>query len=259
MSVILYEKRDHLVYITLNRPEAMNAISMELRRKLVEAYLEFRDDDSAWVAIVAGAGDRAFSAGADLKEIASNPTAQIADLWEGLPPLLGIHGIQLWKPVIAAISGFCLAGGLELALSCDMRVATEQSTFGLSEVLRGIIPASGGAQRLPRLLPMAIAMEMLLTGQRIDAQEAYRHGLVNRVVSAGQHIAAAEELARAVIACGPLAVRATKELAVRGLDMSLADAFRLGMLTSRLIRDTEDAKEGPRAFAEKRPPQFKGR
>jgi enoyl-CoA hydratase/carnithine racemase len=259
LSVVLYEKKDRLVYITLNRPDVMNALSIEVRRKLIEAWQEFRDDDDAWVAIISGAGDRAFSAGADLKEMASLPPAQIADLWEGTPPVLGIRGIELWKPVIAAINGFCLAGGLELAMSCDMRVATENSTFGLAEVTRAIIPGAGGTQRLPRLMPLAIAMEMLLCGKRIDAQEAYRFGLINRIVPPGQHLAAAEEIARTILGNGPLAVRAIKESALRGLEMSLEDGFRLEGLLSRLIRDTEDAKEGPRAFAEKRPPAYRGR
>lgn len=259
MSVVTYEKKGHLVYVTLNRPDVMNALSMEVRRRLIDAWQQYRDDDDAWVAIVTGAGDRAFSAGADLKEMASLPPAQIADLWEGTSPVLGIRGIELWKPVIAAINGFCLAGGLELAMSCDMRVATEGSSFGLAEATRAIIPGAGGTQRLPRLIPTGIAMEMLLSGKRIDAQEAYRYGLINRVVPAGQHLAAAEEIANAILGCGPLAVRAIKEAAVRGLEMSLEDGFRLEFLLSRLIRDTEDAKEGPRAFSEKRKAQYKGR
>lgn len=259
MSVVLYEKKDRLVYVTLNRPDVMNALSMEVRRKLIEAWQEFRADDDAWVAIVTGAGERAFSAGADLKEMASLPPAAVAELWEGTPPVLGVRGVTLWKPVIAAINGFCLAGGLELAMSCDMRVATEQSTFGLAEVTRAIIPGAGGTQRLPRLIPVGIAMEMLLTGKRINAQEALRYGLVNRVVPAGEHVAAAEEIAKTLLGNGPLAMRAIKEAALRGLDLPLEDGFRLEWLLSRLIRDTEDAKEGPRAFAEKRSPAYKGR
>ena len=170
-----------------------------------------------------------------------------------------MRGVTRWKPVIAAINGFCLGGGLELARSCDIRVATENSSFGLAEVTRAIIPGAGGTQRLPRLIPIGIAMEMLLTGKRIGAEEAHRWGLINRVVPAGQHIAAAEEIAETLLNNGPLAMRAIKEAALRGLDMPLEDGFRLEWLLSRLIRDTEDAKEGPRAFAEKRSPAYKGR
>ena len=259
MSTVLYEQKDKIVTITINRPEAMNAVDPETQRALVEAWTRFRDDDSAWVAILTGAGEKAFSAGADLKKMIPRAFApghrRDHDLGLG-----GItRGLEIWKPMIAAINGHCLAGGLELALACDLRLASPNATFGLTEVRWAIMPGAGGTQRLPRAVPLAKAMEMILTAQTIDAEEAYRIGLVNKVVPLPQLMPEATEWAQTLCERGPLGVRAAKESVIRGLSLPLADGLRLEAFLSATLRGTEDAIEGPKAFAEKRKPQFKAR
>jgi len=175
-------------------------------------------------------------------------------------PFGGItRGFECWKPIIAAINGYCLAGGLELALSCDVRIAAEHATFGLPEPKRAIIPAAGGTQRLPRMVPMAFAMELLLTGERFDAQTALRFGLVSKVVAADQLTATVEETAAKILECGPLAVRAIKRAAIQGREMSLEDGLRLESQLAGEVFRSEDAREGPTAFAQKRRPEYKGR
>lgn len=268
MSLVIYEVDDRVATLTLNRPEAMNALSRDLLVELRDAFEAFRRDEGARVAIVTGAGGRAFSAGADLKEMARGRGRR--DPEQPAPPsplarLLGRHsgylfgGTELWKPLVAAIRGYCLAGGLELALACDLRVASSDARFGLTEVTRGIIAGGGGTQRLPRALPLPIALELLFTGRHMTADEADRYGLVNRVVESERVMPVALELARAIAANAPLAVRASKEAALRGLDLRLEDGLRLEAYLSHAIGRTEDAREGPRAFAEKRPPRFEGR
>lgn len=259
-EAVVYEVRDRIAYITLNRPEAMNALNTAVRQGLSESLRSFRDDPDAWVAIISGAGERAFSAGADLKEMSAGREAEAAGT-QVAPPIAAGPGGDLitWKPIIAAIGGYCLAGGLELALRCDIRIASEDSRFGLTEVSRGIIPGGGGTQRLPRAIPVGLAMELIFTGKHITADEALRAGLINRVVPRGQEMAAAEEVARQINVNAPLAVRATKEAITRGLDMSLEDGLRLEALLSRMVRLSEDSREGPKAFAEKRPANFQAR
>jgi enoyl-CoA hydratase/carnithine racemase len=213
-----------------------------------------------WVSILSGAGDKAFSSGHDLKEDteegfdAANPNPGVK-----LEESASSENLEIWKPTIAAIKGYCLAGGLEVALQCDMRIASEDAKFGLSEVLRSLVPGGGGPQRLPRLVPMAIALELLLTGDMIDAQEAHRIGLVNHVVPSAEVLPEAEKLANKICGNGPLAVRAIKESAIRGMDMPLADALVLNTKLYQENYKTEDAKEGPLAFIEKRPPIYRGR
>ncbi len=263
MPDVLYERRDRLAIITLNRPEALNALNSSLRRDLLDAFVSFRDDPGAWVAIVTGSGDRAFSAGADLKEMSAGRQAELAGepvdpFWEAERVALN-RGLTIWKPIIAAINGFCLAGGLELALACDMRIAVDHARFGLTEVLRGILPGGGGTQRLPRIVPFGIALQMMLTGEHIDAAEAYRIGLVNKVVPSATLMAEAVALAERICANAPLSTRAIKESAYRGMNGSLEEGLRVESLLSRIIRTTDDSREGPRAFAEKRPAAFKGR
>jgi enoyl-CoA hydratase/carnithine racemase len=260
MPAVLYETRNRVAYITLNRPEAMNALNTEVRQGISDSLRRFREDAEVWVAIITGAGDRAFCAGADLKEMSNTLSSEAASGSFNVPIPAGPGGdVQTWKPIIAAINGYCLAGGLELALRCDLRVAAEHARFGLTEVSRGIIPGGGGTQRLPRAVPTALAMELIFTAKHITAEEAYRIGLINRVVPADQLMAAAEELADQINANAPLAVRASKEAIVRGLEMSLDDGLRLEGLLSRAVRLSEDAREGPRAFAEKRQANFQGR
>jgi enoyl-CoA hydratase/carnithine racemase len=256
---ILYEKRGHIAYVTINRPDRRNAIDPATSHELKAAFEEFKADDDAWVAILTGAGDQAFSAGADLLAMSQ----ALSGGGEGVPmnvPFGGItRGYECWKPIVAAINGYCLAGGLEIAISCDIRVAAEHAQFGLPEPRRAIIPAAGGTQRLPRSVPLAFAMELLLTGDRFDAQTALRFGLVSRVVPQADLMATAEEIAGKILECGPLAVRAIKQAVLRGREMSLEDGLRLEGQLAGPIFGTEDSREGPRAFAEKRKPAYKGR
>ena len=256
---ILYEKRGHIAYVTINRPERRNAIDAQTSHDMKAGFEAFKADDDAWVAILTGAGEQSFSAGADLVAMSQ----ALSGGGDGVPmnvPFGGItRGYECWKPIIAAINGYCLAGGLEIALSCDIRVAAEHAQFGLPEPKRAIIPGAGGTQRLPRAVPRAFAMELLLTGNRFDAETALRFGLVSRVVPQDKLMATAEEIAGSILECGPLAVRAIKEVATKGLEMSLEDGLRLEAQKTGPIFSTEDAREGPLAFAQKRKPEYKGR
>lgn len=263
MPTVLYEQKARVVTITINRPEAMNAIDPETHQALVDAWIRFRDDEAAWVAILTGAGDKAFSAGADLKKMIPaaftggrgyNPVAHNAYGLGGIT-----RGLEIWKPMIAAINGFCLAGGLEQALACDVRLAAPHARFGLTEVRWAIMPGAGGTQRLPRAVGITRALEMILTAEPIDAQEALRAGLINRIVPLPELAPAAHALAEALCERGPLALRAAKEAVIRGLSLPLPDGLRLEAFLSGTLRGTEDAAEGPRAFAEKRKPSFKAR
>ena len=260
---ILYEQKDRVVTITINRPDAMNAIDPETHDELIDAWIRFRDDPEAWVAILTGAGEKAFSAGADLKKLIPQAFAS-AGTGRGRSHndygLGGItRGLEIWKPMIAAVNGYALAGGLEQVLACDLRAAAEHATFGLTEVRWAIMPGAGGTQRLPRALPLAKAMEMILTAETISAQEAYRLGLVNAVVPLPELMPTARRWAQTLCERGPLAVRAAKEAVIRGLSLPLADGLRLEAFLSGTLRGTEDAIEGPKAFAEKRKPAFKAR
>ena len=255
---IIYEKRGRLAYVTINRPERRNAIDGDTSRELLEAFTDFKDDDAVWAAVLTGAGDQAFSAGADLVAIAQSFAGGGSIGWD--VPFGGItRRFECWKPMIAAVNGYCLAGGLELALSCDIRIAAEHATFGLPEPKRAIIPAAGGTQRLPRMVPMAFAMELLLSGERFDAQTALRFGLVSRVVPADRLAVTANEIAEKILECGPLAVRYIKQAALQGLDMTLEDGLKLESQLIGAVFRSEDAREGPTAFAQKRKPQYKGR
>ncbi|MDP2718492.1 MAG: enoyl-CoA hydratase-related protein [Dehalococcoidia bacterium] len=263
MSVLLYEKKDRIAYITLNRPEAMNSINAEMWDALTQAWIDVRDDPEVWTAIVTAAGEKAFCTGADLKEMGA-VFAEAIKL--GKPPTVPIPyitpmrgGLNVWKPFIAAINGIALGGGLELAMACDIRIAAEHAKMGVPEVKQGLIPGMSGTQKIPRLVPFGAAMEMLMTGDAITAQEAYRLGLVNRVVPAAELLSTAEALARKINENGPVAVRAVKESAYRGIQMSLEDGLRFESLITVAVTQTEDAMEGPRAFIEKRKPVFKGK
>jgi len=255
---IIYEKKGRLAYVTINRPERRNAIDGDTSQELLDAFNDFKEDDELWVAVLTGAGDVAFSAGADLRAMAEAFAGG-----QGLRLDVPFGGItrrfECWKPMIAAINGYCLAGGLELALSCDIRIAAEHATFGLPEPKRAIIPAAGGTQRLPRAVPLAFAMELMLTGERFDAQTALRFGLVSRVVPADQLMPTVEEVAAKSLECGPLAVRAIKEAVLQGRQMSLEEGLKLESRLAGVVMRSEDAREGPTAFAQKRKPEYKGR
>jgi len=262
---LLFEVQDRIATLTINRPEAMNAMDPETYSELSRAWIEVRDNPDIWVAVITGANNpdrppqkQAFTAGADLKKTIPQ-TPEMWHFWQTQEEQILNRGLEVWKPVIAAVNGYCLAGGMTLLLATDIRIASEYATFGLSEVKRGILPANGGTQRTLRQLPYPIAMELLLLGDPIDAQQALAYGLVNKVVPHDQVMPVAMEYARRLAANPPLAVRAIKELAVRSQYMHLADGLRLEQAISAVLRQTEDAKEGPRAFAEKRPPVYRGR
>ena len=259
MSSILYEKDGRTALVTIDRPQAMNALDLDAFRQLAARLEEFDRDPELRVAIITGAGDKAFCSGADLKKMyGGSHTGGVGELWNAERQHRLGQKLYVSKPVIAAINGYCLAGGLELALGCDMRIASAAASFGCPEVRWSILHGFG-AIRLPRTVPLSVAMEMLLTGDRIDAARAYEIGLVSRLVEPGALLATARQLADRIAQNGPLAVRITKELALRGLYQPPEEALRLYTAVAALNYETEDAKEGPRAFAEKRPPQFKGR
>jgi crotonobetainyl-CoA hydratase len=253
MSAVIYSREGRIAIFTLNRPEVLNAINADLGRELSEALRDFRDDPELWVGIITGAGDRAFSAGADIRGFRPGPREVREDTGER------VRADQIWKPVIAAIHGYCLGGGLEMAMTCDIRIAADNARFGLPEIKVGVIPAGGGTARLPRFIPRAKAAEILLMGQHIDAQEAYRIGLVNIVVPRDQLMTTAKQWANIICENGPLQTRAVKEAMLRGLEMSLDDSLKLGREIADRIRGTEDFIEGTKAFREKRKPNWKGK
>lgn len=255
---LIYEKKDRIAYITINRPEAMNAMDPETYTELSEAWSDVRDDPDVWVAIITGAGDRAFSAGADLKKTIGRPV-EAWHFWQTQEEQILNRGLEVWKPIIAAVNGYCLAGGMTLLLATDIRIAAEHATFGLSEVSRGILPGNGGTQRTIQQLPYPIAMYFLLTGERMTAEDAMRAGLINKVVPPSELMPEAERIARRICENAPLAVRAIKELAVKGQYLPIEYGLRLEQAIQRVLSTTEDAREGPRAFAEKRKPSYTGR
>jgi len=257
MSIDFELLDDGIAVITINRPEKRNALDAEHYMALSEAWTRVRDDGEIRVAVITGAGEKVFSAGADLKSWIGRKI-DMSEMWQTQRGMLLNRGLEIWKPVIAAINGHCLAGGMTLMLATDIRIAAEQSTFALSEVKRGIIAANGGTQRLPDQLPHAIAMEMLLTGDAIDAATAARWGLVNKVVPAPEVRTVALDYARRVAANAPLAVQAAKELALRGSQQGLSAGLRFEQFVNYILQRTEDAAEGRTAFAEKRTPLFRG-
>lgn len=247
-----------IALVTINRPERLNAMDAEHYRLLSEAWCRVRDDASIRCAIVTGAGDRSFTTGADIKSFLTAPP-DLSDMWLTQRDLLLNRGLEVWKPVIAAVNGYALGGGVTLMLATDIRVASHNATFNLAEVKRGVIPGNGGTQRILQQLPYAIAMEMLLTGDSVDAETAARWGLVNKVVPREQLLETAYGYARKIAANAPLAVQAAKELAIRSRDTDLNTGLRIEAVINRMLMQTEDAREGPAAFAAKRPPNFKGR
>ncbi len=255
---VIYEVQDRIARITINRPEAMNAMDAEVYAELSKAWIDVRDNPEVWVAIVTGAGEKAFTAGADLKSMIPRQREK-ADFWLTQKDMILNRGLEVWKPVIAAVNGYCLAGGMTLLFATDIRLAAEHAVFEISEVRRGILPGNGGTQRALRQLPYAVAMEMLLLGRRLTAAEALAYGLVNRVVPMKDLLPAAEQCARQLCENGPLALRAIKELAIRSQSLPLEHGLRLEESMQEFLRSTEDAKEGPRAFAEKRKPAYKAR
>ncbi len=251
---------DHILTIVINRPEAMNAIDPQTRIALYLMWARIRADDDVHVVVITGAGDRAFCAGADLKKTMP-PSESFAELllMHNNPGNMthGFGGTD--KPIICAVNGYAMGGGMELALACDICIASENATFAMSEARIGSIPGSGGVQRLPRTVSKSNAMLMLLTGDPIDASEALRIGLVSKVVPRAELLATAHQIARRIAQNAPLAVRAIKRLVTQGSDMPLVHALDLDRYMWGLLRNTEDRIEGRTAFAQKRKPAYKGK
>jgi (E)-benzylidenesuccinyl-CoA hydratase len=247
----------HVAYITLNRPEAMNALDPEALEQLKAIWNEVREDPEIRVSVLTGAGTKAFCTGTDMKK-APPPTECMAATYlrDGMPL---IPYMKMWKPIIAAINGYAVGGGLEIALACDLRIASTTARFGLTETKVASLAGLNGTQCLPRAIPQAIAMKMILTGELIDGQEAHRVGLVSDLVEPDALMGLARKYAERIAANAPLSVKAAKQAVVLGMDMPRDYAIAFGHLLWGVLRDTEDRKEGFTAFAEKREPQYKGR
>ena len=272
---VLYEKRGRIAFVTINRPEVMNAVNYAANAELYDIWTDVMADPEIWTAILTGAGDKAFCAGSDIKAMASMTEAQRSltnfereasdsPLQEG-----GLVHREIWKPIIAAVNGYCLGGGLEIAMACDLVIAAEHARFGVPEIKNtGAYPGSGGVHRLPRHMPPKIAIQMLLTGEPITAAEALRLGLINKVVPAAHLMRDAVALADKINEHSPVAVRAIKEMVTRSLDLPLeypdtegVRAWHLDDRVGRRLRESSDwtSREGPRAFIEKRTPVWAGR
>jgi len=259
---ILFEVRNQIAFVTFNRPESMNAMNRQMMKELVDACRQVEEDAGIRVAIFTGAGEKAFSAGMDLKERSETSFSPIERRQQKLSATVQTQTravAAITKPTIAAIRGYCVGGGLEFALACDMRVAAADAKLGLAEVKRGLIPGSGGTQRLPRTVGVAKALEICLTGDNVTGAEAQRLGLVNIAVPASDVLKAAEDLAARILRGAPMSVLFIKEAIKKGVELSLDEGFRLESDLSAMIATTEDSKEGPRAFAEKRAPVWKGK
>jgi len=252
-----YETQGRIAIVTLNRPERMNALHPPAHFELHDIWNEFERDPEVWVGILTGAGDRAFSAGNDLKYTAEHGPHR------GPSAASGFGGITnrtaCWKPIIAAVNGHALGGGFEMALACDIIIAAENARLGLPEVRVGLMAAAGGVHRLLRMMPHKIAMGYMLTGRHMTAQEAHRWGIVNEVVPQAEVMPTALKWANEILACAPLSVRASKQAALMGLDHPLDIALNMNYTEALRMRYSEDTVEGPRAFAEKRPPNWQAR
>lgn len=258
---VLAERRGRVLVVTINRPAVLNAIDPGVSALLRRIFCEFRDDAGLTAAVLTGAGARAFSTGNDLSALTAaqragrnTVSAATSDV-----PFAGItRDFDAGKVIVAAVNGYCLAGGLELALACDIRIAGTNAVFGLPEVTRGLVPGAGATQRLPRLIGVGPALEMISTGAHFDAAWALHRGLVNKVVPPEDVVAAAVEVANAIDRNGPVAVRLARRAVIEGLDLRVEDGLALERDLSRQALATWDAQEGPRAFVEKRPPRFRG-
>ena len=249
-----YTKEGRVAIFTINRPEARNALNIQANREFGEAIVDFRDDPDLWVGIVTGAGDKAFCAGADIKEM--GPFILEHESREALPRTHW-RGLELWKPLIAAINGLTLGGGLEIALGCDIRIASETARLGVPEAKLGLLPGAGGTTRLTKMLSWCKAAEMLFTGKIISAQEAYQLELVNQVTPPDKLMSTAREWAETICESAPLAVRAIKEVMCRSLNATIDEGLRLEWTANSRLFRSEDYNEGIKALAEKRKPSFK--
>lgn len=263
MEFCSYDKKDHVAYITITRPEVMNALHVHANLELDEVFDDFAADDDMWVAVLTGQGERAFSAGNDLKYTAEMSRLPADQRPKAGFPKGGFGGItsryDLFKPVVARVNGFALGGGFEMALACDIIVAADHAELGLPEPRRGLIAGALGVHRLPRQAPLKAAMGYMLTGRHMSAQRGYELGLVNEVVSLSELDAAVDRWIADIVRCAPLSVRSTKECSIVGLDYSLEQAAKRPYEWEMRRRRSDDAVEGPRAFAEKRAPNWTGR
>jgi enoyl-CoA hydratase len=266
---VTYELADHVAWITIDRPEARNSLDLDHFAQLRGCWERLAEDDDAWVAVITGTG-RDFCTGADLKTYIPEITALAEKIAAGEVDTVNgyrlddgvkavLRDVELYKPIVAAVNGTCVAGGMELLGGCDIRVAAADATFGVLEPKRGLFAGGGTTVRLPRQVPFPAAMELLLCADRIPAERALAMGLVNEVVPADRLRATAEAYARRITANAPLAVRKTKESVLRGLAVDLAEAYRIEARLAREVFASEDAKEGPAAFAARRPPRWTGR
>ncbi len=271
-----YEKEGHVAIFTIDRPEVMNALSPQALAEWTAALVDFRETKSLWVGIITGAGEKAFCTGLDLRGSAGPPPGGGAPPAGGRPPAgppqggarpagppmpteTLVRGLEMWKPLIAAINGYALGGGLEIALACDIRIAAENAKLGLTEVTLGLMPGWGGTQRLPRVIPFGTAMEMTLMGRRVDAQEALRIGLVHEVVPLADLMKTAKERAQKMCESSPLAMQGVKEAIIRGYDTTLAEGLKIeGEINRNKVSSSIDYKEGRKAFQEKRKPNYIG-
>ncbi|MFQ5650951.1 MAG: enoyl-CoA hydratase/isomerase family protein [bacterium] len=254
---IVVERKDKTAVITINRPQVLNALNWKTMTELHDALASMRDDSSTGGVILTGAGEKAFVAGADIKELATKNAVAAKEFSSQSQEMLR-YLEHFPKPVIAAVNGFCLGGGCELAMACHMRVASENAKFGQPEVNLGIMCGNGGTQRLPRLVGKGRAIELILTGNMIDAREAYRIGLVNKVAPLAELMQTAETILKTIYTKGPIAVRLSLEAINHGLEMTLEEGIQLESNLFGLCFSTEDMKEGTQAFTEKRKPEFKG-
>lgn len=254
------EKKEHITIVTLNRPEVLNAIHPYISLELGHVMNEFEDEPNAWVAIITGAGEKAFSAGFDLKWAAATTVEEQRKAYEEVRKQGAslIRNFRITKPLIAVINGLAYGAGFELALSCDLMIAAEHATFCLPEPLVGRIPSGGGIHRLVRYLPYHLAMEILLTRKRITAQEGIQYGFVKKVVPFNQLIDEAEKTANLIMEGSPLAIRTIKQMAIEGLQMSLKEALFANFPLYTKFLQSHDFREGPKAFSEKRKPVWKG-
>lgn len=255
---ILFETKAKTAIITVNRPEVLNALNWKTMNELQDALVKVKDDSRLGGVIITGSGEKAFVAGADITELATKDPVGAKEFSAASQEIL--HFIEHFpKPVVAAINGFCLGGGCELAMACHLRVASENARFGQPEVNLGIMPGNGGTQRLPRLVGKGRALELILTGNMIDAQEAYRIGLVNKVSALNDLISTAEEILNTIYTKGPVAVKLCLEAVNHGIELTLDEGIQLESNLFGLCFSTEDMKEGTQAFIEKRKPDFKGK
>ena len=255
---ILVEKKNSIAYVTVNRPKVLNALNMATMEELRAAFHEIKKDDALRVVIFTGSGEKAFIAGADIGELSKHNAVSGKEYTHKGQSVLNLIE-NLGKPVIACINGFALGGGCEIAMACTMRLASTSAKLGQPEVKLGIIPGYGGTQRLPRLVGKGIAMQMVLAGEMISAEEAYRIGLVNEVTAPGDLIPRAEAIAAKIVANAPLAVQYAMEAVNKGMEMTLAEGLYLEATLFGVCCATEDKSEGTTAFLEKRAPQFKGK